>query len=214
MKEAGARRSARRRLPNARSRRLLRIVSPELGHQCTVATKRLLDELARTHYDRLFRAALFMCNDADTAEDLVQETFLAAATSLESFEGRSSFYTWLYGILLNKFRAWLRRKGRAIALDEMVSDTEDGSLADLLADDRPDAPEQMTQRETAALVREALDELPAHHRSVLVLRYLETMSYQDVADALGCSLGTVKSRIHYALQKVAGKLRRHQDIIP
>jgi len=178
-----------------------------------VANKRLLDELAHAHYDRLMRAALFMCNDPEAAEDLVQETFLAAITSLESFEGRSSFYTWLYGILLNKFRAWLRRKGKLVALDEMVSGTEEVNLAELLTDHRPGAPEEVTQRETAQLVREALDELPAHHRSVLVLRYIERMSYQEVADTLGCSLGTVKSRIHYALQRIAGKIRRHWGMI-
>jgi RNA polymerase sigma-70 factor (ECF subfamily) len=174
-----------------------------------------LEELAHTHYDRLFRAALFMCGDADVAEDLVQDTFLAAAGALDSFEGRSSYYTWLYGILLNKFRGWLRRKGGPLSLQELAANSaeEGGNAAELVRDERPDAPQKMMRRERAEMVREAIDELPAHHRSVVVLRYLEGLSYQEIADALDCSLGTVKSRLHYALRKVGGKLKRRPEMI-
>jgi len=176
--------------------------------------KQSLDKLARAHYDRLFRAALFLCNDASVAEDLVQETFLAAIRSLGSFEGRSSHYTWLYGILLNKFRAWLRRRDGRIAIGDLPAGEGTADAAELIADEGPGAEQNVARREAAEVVRQALDELPAHHRSVLVLRYLERMSYQEVADTLGCSLGTVKSRIHYALRKIGGKLKGRPDIIP
>jgi len=172
-----------------------------------------LERLARAHYDRLFRAALFMCNSQDVAEDLVQETFLAAARSLEDFENRSSHYTWLYGILLNKFRGWLRRKGRAVEAQGLGPGLSPSDAAEQLADERPDASELMERHERAELVRAALDELPAHHRGVLVLRYLEHMSYEEVAEAMGCSVGTVKSRIHYALKKVGEKLKDRSDVL-
>lgn len=148
-----------------------------------------------------------MCGRADSAEDLVQETFLAAIKSLRSFKGKSSHYTWLYGIMLNKFRAWLRGKKGVVSLQDLArSEGESKGADELVADDAPGAFEQVSRRETARIVRAAIQSLPTHHRSVLALRYLESMSYQEIAEALSCSLGTVKSRVHYALRRVGMEL--------
>jgi len=178
-----------------------------------VGEDRTLEKLALRHYDRLFGAALFMCGRPEAAEDLVQETFLAAAKSLDSFEGRSAEYTWLYGILLNKFRGWLRHKGSPVSLQQMAERMDVPNSAEVLVSATPGAPEQLERREAAQIVRESLDELPVHHRSVLVLRYLDGLSYQEIAESLDCSLGTVKSRIHYALQSIARKLEKHRDSV-
>lgn len=176
-----------------------------------MSTKEKLKKLAEEYYDRLFRAALFMCGQEDVAEELVQETFLAAVESLGNFEGRSSHYTWLYGILLNKFRGWLRTKGRkAGSLERQAENVDAAGPGALLEGDRPEAAEELIKRETAAKVREALDDLPPHHRSVLVLRYIEDMSYKDIAETLGCSLGTVKSRIHYGLKRIAEQFEENE----
>jgi RNA polymerase sigma-70 factor (ECF subfamily) len=173
-----------------------------------LSKKTELRELAEQYYDRLFRSALVMCGDDDVAEELVQDTFLAAAKGLDRFEGRSSYYTWLYGILLNKFRGWLRKKDRPpMSLERHAEKLSASGAAELVEAEGEEASEKLMKKETAHQVRAALDELPAHHRSVLVLRYVENMSYQEIADTVGCSLGTVKSRIHYALKKVGGKLR-------
>lgn len=180
-----------------------------------MATKSDLEKLARDHYDRLFRAALFMCGNPGAAEDLVQDTYLAAAGSLDSFEGRSSTYTWLYGIMRNKFRGWLRSKRRHVSLQAMAEQSGDAvNASELVGSDEPGAHEQYVRRETAHIVREALDALPPHHRNVLALRYLERMSYKEIAEALGCSLGTVKSRIHYALRSIAQRLGDRHDLLP
>lgn len=164
-------------------------------------------ELVDQHYDRLFRAARFMCSDLAAAEDLVQETFLAAAESLKKFEGRSSTYTWLYGILLNKFRRWLRRKERKVVSLQSVSTGRDDQHADeVFETDYPGPGEWAERREVAAEVRRAVQGLEADHRSVITLRYVEGMSYGEIAEALDCPIGTVKSRIHYALQKIGRRL--------
>ena len=164
-------------------------------------------ELVEEHYDRLFRAALFMSGDREVAEDLVQESFLAAAESLHRFEGRSKPYTWLYGILRNKFRRWLRKKDRTVSLQllEERAPGDENPLSLKSEETRP--PAQAESDETAELIREFVDELPPHHRDVLVLRYLEDYSYKEISEALDCSIGTVKSRIHYALDKVGHRLR-------
>jgi RNA polymerase sigma-70 factor (ECF subfamily) len=167
--------------------------------------RKLVDE----HYDRLFRAARFMCGDLSVAEDLAQETFLAAAESLKTFEGRSSTYTWLYGILLNKFRRWLRRRGvRALSLQAIGSDDEGEHSRDYLQADQPGPGELAERREAAGLVRTAIQGLEADHRSVVMLRYVEEMSYSEIAEVLDCPIGTVKSRLHYALRKIGRRLGR------
>jgi len=164
-------------------------------------------ELVEHYYDRLFRAALFMSGDRETAEELVQESFLAAGESLNTFEERSSVYTWLYGILLNKFRKWLREQGGALSLQQITERSDGEGDAALLAAEGVQPLQQLERREIAEQVQNAIRQLPPHHRSVLTLRYLEELSYEEISTMLGCSIGTVKSRIHYALKKVANQMR-------
>lgn len=171
-------------------------------------SKLQLRDLVEDHYDRLFRAARFMCGDLNAAEDLVQETFAAAATSLRRFKGRSSPYTWLYGIMLNKFRRWLRKKGRRpLSLHAPAGDEESGSAAQILPDDAPLPEERAQSREAAALVRDAIEELSADHRMAIELRFVEDLPYEEIARILDCPVGTAKSRVHYALRRIGDLLR-------
>jgi len=170
---------------------------------------REFQELVRDHYDRLFRAALFLCGQETAAEDLTQDTFLAAAESMQRFEARSSLYTWLYGIMLNKFRGWLRHKSRKrLSLEAMVEDDESLTSSGLLAAETPQPVDVAANREYASIVREILDELPEHHRGVLMLRFMEELSYEEIAQTLDCSIGTVKSRIHYGLRRIGVELAK------
>ncbi len=170
-------------------------------------SEKSLRKLVEEHYDRIFRAARFMCGDVQAAEDLAQDTFLAAAHSLDRFEGRSSVYTWLYGILLNKFRRWMRSKDSATAsLQAMAEADEHLEVQDILQADHLDPSAVAERRETVDRVRAAIAELSADHRAVIVMRYIEGMPYQEIADLLECPIGTVKSRIHYALRKIADAL--------
>ncbi len=169
-------------------------------------------QLVEEHYDRLFRAARFMCGEPAAAEDLVQETFLAAGRSLGRFEGRSSPYTWLYGILLNKFRRYLRRKGRrAVSLESLAAERDSARPEELLKSEHPGPHEAAVRDETADLVRRAVDELSAEHRAVILLRFVEDMPYGEIARVLDCPVGTVKSRIHYALRKMGRELAEPEE---
>jgi len=165
--------------------------------------RRLVDE----HYDRIFRAARFMTNSTQVAEDLVQDTFLAAAESLKNFQGRSSPYTWLYGILYNKFRRHIRRRRfRPVSLHADRDPDHGGMRGDLPPADEPEPGANAERHEAARRVRDAIDELSPDHRTIITMRYVDGLTYQDIARLLGCPLGTVKSRIHYALGKIEGKL--------
>jgi len=170
-------------------------------------SERDFQDLVHEHYDRIFRAARFMCGDAQAAEDLVQETFLAAAESLGRFQGRSSTYTWLYGILLNKFRRWVRRKHASIiSLHQLQGAGDEEQEQYLLPSEDPLPEEHAERRETIERVRLVMGELSPDHRAVIALRFVEGLSYQEIGQILGCPLGTVKSRIHYALQRIAEML--------
>jgi len=165
--------------------------------------------LVEEHYDRLFRAARFMCGSRQPAEDLVQETFLAAGESIKHFEGRSSPYTWLYGILLNKWRRHLRRRSRrTFSLESMSWDDERRSAAELLPSEAPDPADNAQQQEATAQVRRAIRQLPEDQRAAVTLRFVEDLSYQEIGQILDCPLGTVKSRIHYALKKIGAEMAR------
>ncbi len=153
-----------------------------------------VDQASRQHFARIHRAALVLTGNPWDADDLVQETFLVVARSGRDFQGRSSVYTWLYGILLNLDRRQRRRAG-----------TERRKLRVLWSSDPVQSaamPAASNQAETADWNRSLwaqVAKLPEGQRKALVLRYSEQLAYDEIAEVLGCPLGTVKSRIFNGL---------------
>lgn len=138
-------------------------------------------------------------------EDVTQEVFLRAFRAMPAFRGDCRLSTWIYRIALNLCRDRARRNSRRPALfslDEPLL-TEDGEVRWQLADAQPAPDEQIQHIELEDRVAEALAMLPDIHRSVLVLHDMQGLRYEEVAQILGCSLGTVKSRIFYARRKLA-----------
>ena len=133
------------------------------------------EQLHARYRNRIFTLCLNLCGRRDEASDLLQETFLRAWRGVRRFDGRSAFGTWIYQIALNVCRDALRRR-------------------------RPVAAPEVRRKDLAAArrVREALGRLREPHRVVLVLRYSETLSYQEIAEHLGWTLPRVKMTIHRA----------------
>ena len=151
------------------------------------------ERLAHQHAARLWRCALTLGKDSHWAEDLVQETLLDAWRSLKRFDGRCRFSTWLYGILRHRFLKGRRRHAPLSSLsDALDGDQDPAGSPDRLAEASEDA-----QR-----VRRAVAGLPEEHRLVVELRFFAAASLEDIAAALGCPLGTVKSRLHHGLEKL------------
>jgi RNA polymerase sigma-70 factor (ECF subfamily) len=173
-------------------------------------------DLCRIHEPRLLRQAFALCGNTSQSEDLVQETLVEAWKHLGRFHGRCQFFTWLCAILLNRHRNSLRRK-RFLFLSSFGK-TEDDSIPDAIAqmaDDGALPDEEVQQREQAMLVRACVQALSAKHRDVILLRFYADDSIEGIAAALGCSVGTVKSRLFHALDKLRAMkdlTARHPDL--
>ncbi len=166
-------------------------------------------ELCRVYENRLLRQANVMCGNATLAEDLAQETLVEAWKSLHRFNGRCQFFTWLCAILLHRHRKSLRRK-RLLPWSALVhGEREEISDRTAQVEANEAWPDQAAQtREHAALVRRCVAKLPRKHQQVIYLRYGVDDSLAGIAEALGCSVGTVKSRLFHALEK----LRQMQEL--
>jgi RNA polymerase sigma-70 factor, ECF subfamily len=154
---------------------------------------------------RLLRQAVSLSGDVSTAEDLVSETLVEAWKSLARYDESCRFSTWLYAILLHRHQKWVRRaKSRPIALAGMPALERDELLArqENVASPEPSPAEDAARNETSKRMRECIDRLPEKHRQILLLRFFEDASLPDMAQVLGCPVGTVKSRLHHALEKL------------
>jgi RNA polymerase sigma-70 factor (ECF subfamily) len=145
--------------------------------------------------------------DASEVNDVTQEAFIKAYRALPKFRGDSAFYTWLYRIAINTAKNHLAAKGRRPPSD----DVEAATAEQLDAGDRLrefDTPERLLLKdEIARTIREAVEELPEDLRTAITLRELEGMSYDEIAKAMECPIGTVRSRIFRAREAIDKKLK-------
>jgi len=156
--------------------------------------------LIERYQERIFALSRRYTKNAVEVEDIAQDTFLKAYRRLDSFQQQSSFSTWLYRIAVNTALDFLKRAGRspvrAVEDPELTAQplrAQAGSGVSIAA---PEA--HLQSEEVARVTQEVLDELPEIFRTVLVLRELESMSYQEMAEVLGISIGTVESRLFRA----------------
>jgi RNA polymerase sigma-70 factor (ECF subfamily) len=167
----------------------------------------------RTLFDRYHRRAYALAygvlRHQDDALDVVQDAFIKAHKYLDKFEGNSSFYTWLYRIVMNLAIDHLRkhRRVKPVELDEARLDEavagEDSLLPRILGSNPGRA---LLDKEIRARIDQALTELSENHRSVLVMRELEGMSYEEMAQAMNCSKGTIMSRLFHARKNMQKRL--------
>jgi len=143
--------------------------------------------------DRLFQAACRFCANEHDAENAVQETFYRFAKTLSQFRGDSSLYTWLYGILFNVVRQQ-RRTTSWLRFTDTLPEREATS---------PDAGASLDSETAALSLSDALQKLTPEHRMALVLRYYDQLPVLEIAKRLGCSTGTVKSRLFHARQQMS-----------
>jgi RNA polymerase sigma-70 factor, ECF subfamily len=168
-----------------------------------------LEELFNRYRNQVFSLAYRMTGSPSDAEDLCQEIFLQIMRKIGSFEGRSSFSTWLYRVSMNRSRDYLRRKKRSPELLSQEGDPPEQHEPNAATSGGLES--VAIASEAQRLVQEALMELPLSLRAPLVLHELEGMQYHEVAGMLKLPVGTVKSRIFRARIKLAEILEPHKE---
>ncbi|MBT3891119.1 MAG: sigma-70 family RNA polymerase sigma factor [Planctomycetaceae bacterium] len=145
-------------------------------------------DLVRRNQQALLRAMLPVTENHEEAQDIVQEAFIQAYRNLDSFRGDSAFFTWIYRIAFNLAKA-RHRKQRPLSIDT-------SSLSMPTAE--PSAEQQFESSEFRIILRTAIAELSINHQQVIILRELEELDYDEIAQRLDLSVGTVRSRLHRA----------------
>ncbi len=161
--------------------------------------------LVERHQRRAFSIAFGLVRDENDAREVVQEAFLRVFKGLPTFEGGSSFFTWLYRIVTNLSIDLIRKPGRrATEFDETkgMDEEERSSLPMMSRMDGADPADVVRRKEIAARIKTALEALPPYHRDVILLREIEGLSYEEMAEAMGVSKGTIMSRLFHARQKL------------
>src|SRR5467141_3510331 len=168
------------------------------------------DQLVTRYRTRVFAMIYNMVHNEQDAWDLAQESFLKAWKSIGRFRGQSSFYTWIYRIVMNVTIDWLRKKhvkggdaefNDAIQLKEIDPASRTAPKAEALPH------EQMEQSEIRARIDAAIAQLSPEHRAVILMKEIEEMQYHEIAETLGCSIGTVMSRLFYSRKKLQNLLK-------
>jgi len=171
-------------------------------------------EAFRTLFERYHRRAYTLAagivRNPDDAMDVVQDAFIKAHRHLAKFEGSSSFYTWLYRIVMNLAIDHLRktRRTRQVDFNDAIGhedgDVSEESLLPRILGQNPG--KAVISKEIREQIGKALDELSENHRTVLILRELEGLSYEEMAEAMNCSKGTIMSRLFHARKNMQKRL--------
>ena len=168
-------------------------------------------ELVKRHQRRAYAVALGMVHDPDDARDVCQEAFLKVHKNLGTFEGEAQFFTWLYRIVANLCIDLLRkRRGMKVEFDDTLANDDPDEAGISPRRTGFDPARALADKELRAQIMAALDKLSPAHRSVLVMREVEGMSYQEMADIMKCSIGTIMSRLFHARKKMQTMLLEYR----
>ncbi len=169
--------------------------------------QRAFKGLVTRHQGSVFHIVFRIVRDKEIANDLVQETFMKAFSSLKSYRSEYRFSTWLYKIAANSSIDHLRKKRiQALSLDNPIK-TADGEVTIEVADYTHHPEQEMVRRERAVSIEEAINSLPEKYRRVIVARHKEEKSYEEIANELDLPVGTVKARIFRARELLKKRLR-------
>jgi RNA polymerase sigma-70 factor (ECF subfamily) len=160
--------------------------------------------LVERHQRRAFAIAIGLVRDENDAREIVQEAFLRVYKNIDRFKGGSAFFTWLYRIVTNLAIDLMRKPARREAeLFDNPQIAEDADAFPFVSQmGHTDPMDMVRRREIGERIQEELDALPPYHRAVIVMREVEGMSYQQMAEAMNVSKGTIMSRLFHARQKL------------
>src|SRR5262245_27476984 len=169
------------------------------------------NEMVTRYWDRIYAMVHQLLRNPQDAEEVTQDAFIRAHRGLVNFRGDSAFSTWLYQIATNLARNrywywWRRKRDKSVSFDAPVSNENDTTLADVLPAEVETPEDATVTQEFVGRVAAGMERLGAKHREILVLRNVKNLSYEEIAQILGISVGTVKSRIARARESLRAKL--------
>lgn len=182
-----------------------------LVERANAGDQRAYELLVIKYQRRIERLIGRMVRDTDLIQDIAQETFLRAWRALHQFRGEAQFYTWLYRIAVNTAKKALMEKKRdplvteAALLGRDDDDETSRQETELTTEATPES--ELAAREIAAAVHAAMEALPDDLREAVTLREIEGMSYEEIAEAMDCPIGTVRSRIFRAREAISAKVK-------
>jgi len=168
------------------------------------------DELVKRYQERIYATIYHMTSNHEDANDLAQDAFIKAYSALKSFKGGSSFYTWLYRIAVNKTINFLKQRKNKyhLSLNDIDFNAEhDPDLMALISDKTPTRDVGLSELQKK--LNEALLKLSEPHRMVVILHDVQGQSHDEIAEIMGCNIGTVRSRLFYARQQLQGHLAEY-----
>jgi RNA polymerase sigma-70 factor (ECF subfamily) len=175
--------------------------------RCQQGDQEALKEMFDKYHKKVYRIAYGVVRQREEALDIVQEVFIKLFRSIRNFKGRSHFYTYLYRMVMNTAIDHARKAGKQF----ISSLDEEGSFEP--SDNVEKGPERiLLQKELEEKVKLAMDKLPAEQKAALIFRDVEGLSYQEMAEAMGCSIGTVMSRLHYGRRRMQELLKDYVEL--
>src|SRR6266568_9371743 len=182
----------------------------DLVRQCQAGQTEAFDQLVTRYRIRVFAMIYNMVHNEQDAWDLAQESFVKAWKSIKRFRRHSSFYTWIYRIVMNVTIDWLRKKqikGAGSEFDDSIQLKEIDPASRTVPKAEPLPHERMERSEIRVKIDNAIGQLSPEHRAVILMKEIEDMQYHEIAETLGCSIGTVMSRLFYARKKLQTLLK-------
>ena len=191
----------------------MELYESELILKCKNGNVEAFEELVLKYQRQVYTVAYRFMGNHEDASDLAQEAFIKAYKSIDRFRGESSLKTWLYHIVANVCRDELRKrkKGQVLSLDAPIS-TDEGKIT-RQTEDWTYAPDLLYEsKEVQYFIQEAINQLTPEYKEVIILREIQGFSYEEIAQLLDCSLGTIKSRLNRARKAMRDILINRREL--
>lgn len=193
----------------------LKPTEEEIIARCKQGDRRAFEMLVSKYQRRAYAIAYGVLRNPDDAMDAAQDAFVKVFRNIKSFKGDSSFYTWFYRIVVNVCidQCRRRKKMKSVEYDDTFRrKDESAGVMPLQGNTRPMHPgAKFDQEELNAVLSAAIDSLSENHRTIIILREIEGLSYEEIAEVMDCHLGTVMSRLHHARKNLQKALKPYLE---
>jgi len=171
------------------------------------------DEIVAENENKIFNTIFSFVGDYDDALDLTQETFICAFRNISKFRQEASVSTWLYTIAINICKKNYNKKKRILSIfSDSIDNPDNNGYINAQSLQEQSIDEKMEINEEQSLIQQEISSLPKRYKTVIILKYLQDLSYEEIADIVGCNVGTVKSRLSRAKDKLKPKLKKLMEV--